>query len=178
MGRFWGQVRDAFDLGAKAGLEGLKNLNFALINSFEDAKDAVDALGRAIKNEIINQLARAGIKFALNLIAPGLGSALGFAGFQQGGLADRGLALVGEAGPEIVDFRQPGRVYTNDELGNAISGSGGGNVFNFAPNIYSADNEAVRSSLSEVFPLFVEETRRVLINDLSTPTSSRALVRG
>ena len=117
----------------------------------------------------------------LNLVAPGLGSIddlFGSIGLQYGGLADRGLALVGEAGPELVDFRQPGRVYTNEELGNAISGAGGGNNFYFAPNIYSADNEAVRSSLSEVFPLFVEETRRVLINDLSTPTSSRALVRG
>lgn len=41
----------------------------------------------------------------------------------QGGLAKAGLALVGEAGPELVDFKSPGRVYTAEQtqefIGNA-----------------------------------------------------------
>ncbi|SOD97014.1 tape measure protein [Caenispirillum bisanense] len=44
--------------------------------------------------------------------------------FADGGFASPGLALVGEYGPEIVDFHNPGRVYTNRELGEAVRGGG------------------------------------------------------
>lgn len=40
--------------------------------------------------------------------------------YAVGGLAPAGLALVGENGPEIVDFKSPGRVYTNDQLSTAL----------------------------------------------------------
>jgi hypothetical protein len=40
--------------------------------------------------------------------------------YATGGLAPSGLALVGENGPEVVDFRTPGRVYTNGQLGSAL----------------------------------------------------------
>jgi hypothetical protein len=33
-------------------------------------------------------------------------------GFAMGGLANRGVNMVGENGPELVDFASPGRVYT------------------------------------------------------------------
>jgi hypothetical protein len=36
-------------------------------------------------------------------------------GFAKGGLARGGIAMVGEDGPELVDFSTPGRVYTNDQ---------------------------------------------------------------
>ena len=45
-------------------------------------------------------------------------------GFQQGGLARRGFAIVGEGGPELVDFRNPSRVYPNEDLAAAIGSSG------------------------------------------------------
>lgn len=35
--------------------------------------------------------------------------------FAEGGLAPGGLAIVGEQGPELVDFKTPGRVYTAEE---------------------------------------------------------------
>ena len=35
--------------------------------------------------------------------------------FAKGGLASSGLAIVGEQGPELVDFNSPGRVYTADQ---------------------------------------------------------------
>jgi uncharacterized protein (DUF1697 family) len=41
--------------------------------------------------------------------------------YAVGGLAPRGLALVGEEGPEIVDFESPGRVYSSGELSRAIT---------------------------------------------------------
>lgn len=44
-------------------------------------------------------------------------------GHAAGGLASRGLALVGEKGPEIVNFESPGQVLTADETRDALSGN-------------------------------------------------------
>ncbi|OQB10066.1 MAG: hypothetical protein BWY21_00550 [Parcubacteria group bacterium ADurb.Bin216] len=45
----------------------------------------------------------------------------GFKEFAKGGLAD-GLSVVGELGPELVDFKTPGRVYSNSQS-NSMFGS-------------------------------------------------------
>lgn len=48
--------------------------------------------------------------------------------FANGGVAN-GWALVGEEGPELVNFSQPGRVYTAEQTAAALrSGAGAGNV--------------------------------------------------
>ena len=112
----------------------------------------------------------------MNLIAPGLGTALGFVGLQDGGLANRGLAVVGEAGPELVDFRQPGRVYTNEELQNALQGNRGTTV-NFAPVIYSSDGAAVRKALEDSYPLLEQSIINTMTNQLSSPTQTRQFIR-
>ena len=44
----------------------------------------------------------------------------------KGGLAD-GWAVVGERGPELVNFSQPGRVYTADQTAKALNGNGAPN---------------------------------------------------
>ena len=44
----------------------------------------------------------------------------GFPAFANGGLAS-GLAMVGEKGPELVDFRTPGRVYSNKASNDLLS---------------------------------------------------------
>ena len=44
-------------------------------------------------------------------------------GYAEGGLADRGWAIVGEEGPELVRFHQPGKVYTADETRDALTGA-------------------------------------------------------
>src|SRR5699024_10716780 len=41
--------------------------------------------------------------------------------FAKGGLARKGWALVGEEGPELVNFSNPGRVYTASETAEALS---------------------------------------------------------
>ena len=43
-------------------------------------------------------------------------------GFANGGYASPGMAIVGERGPELVDFQRPAMVYTNSELRNAMGG--------------------------------------------------------
>lgn len=46
--------------------------------------------------------------------------------FAQGGYSGRGWALVGEEGPELLDLKTPGRVYTADQTRAALSGSAAG----------------------------------------------------
>ncbi len=68
-------------------------------------------------------------------------------GYADGGLAHVGLAVVGEAGPEIVDFSRPGRVYRNDELASAIY-SGRGQGSSNADVV--AELRAVRAELAQL----------------------------
>lgn len=46
-------------------------------------------------------------------------------GFAVGGYASPGFAMVGERGPELVDFATPGRVYTADQTRAAMRGDDG-----------------------------------------------------
>ena len=48
----------------------------------------------------------------LNVIPSGPSDKAGVKAFARGGLAMPGWAVVGEEGPELVNFSQPGRVYT------------------------------------------------------------------
>ena len=97
-------------------------------------------------------------------------------GAQHGGIR-RGLTLVGEAGPELVNFRQPTRVTTNNDLREAF-GSMGGNVFNFSPIIQSSDDAAIRRALSEAFPVFEKRIESIVGRNLSRPSSLRKNVTG
>lgn len=47
--------------------------------------------------------------------------------FASGGLAYRGLSIVGENGPELVDFQTPGRVYTAEETFGMFNGTSSAN---------------------------------------------------
>lgn len=48
-----------------------------------------------------------------------------FTHYAKGGLARPGWAIVGEEGPELVNFSNPGRVYTADETARAFGAMGG-----------------------------------------------------
>jgi coenzyme F420-reducing hydrogenase delta subunit len=43
-------------------------------------------------------------------------------GFANGGYYPGGMAMVGERGPELIDFNNPGQVYSNDRLRSAMGG--------------------------------------------------------
>ncbi len=51
--------------------------------------------------------------------------AKGLSGFANGGYYPGGMAMVGERGPELIDFSNPGMVYSNERLRSAM---GGGDV--------------------------------------------------
>lgn len=68
---------------------------------------------------------------------------------EHGGLA-RGLTLVGERGPELVNFRRPGQVTSNDDLVHALRGLSDQQptVQNFNINLPSADPELLVRAVS------------------------------
>ena len=148
--------------------------------SFDKIGDAVKKLARAILNDLVQALIVAQIRAAALSFLGGLGGggAGGFAipGLQHGGRGS-GFAVVGEGGPELVDFRRPGRVYSNDELSAAISG-GGAPYFNFAPIIQSSDGPAVRRAVLESFPIFEERVLRRFAGDMRRPSALRTATRG
>ena len=77
---------------------------------------------RSLISDIQSAVIRAAI---VEPIAQGIAGGLsGITGFQHGGLA-KGFSIVGEGGPELVDFSTPARVYPNEDLRHALSGGGG-----------------------------------------------------
>ena len=74
-----------------------------------------------------------GISFGASASGASLGSGFNYIGdigmgiqFANGGYAS-GWSLVGERGPELVNFSQPGRVYNAEQTAKALSGGAGTN---------------------------------------------------
>ena len=138
------------------------------INGFDSFEDALKSLTASL----VSDFAPVFTKFAIGqLFGPSAAAGTGgifstlFGSFQHGGLAS-GLSLVGEAGPELVDFRSPGRVYSNEMLGAALSGRGG-ETFNFNPTIIGSDEIKVRQVLNEQMPVFIQRARASIVQDQS-----------
>lgn len=139
----------------------------------------------AIVDIIVREFLRlAVIKPLLDYIFGGLGSLFSggggsssligtsdFQGLERGGLARRGLALVGEGGPELVDFESPGRVYTNDALADAI-GRNNAPVITMDYTINSMDGPGVRRELERLRPQLMEDAVRA-VEGLATRSNSR-----
>jgi len=160
-------LRQRLDSVYSSSVDRVSSLLTGAITGMESLGDAAKNIARSIISEILSAYIRSGI---LNLLG-GLGFSLpgGISGFQHGGLARRGLALVGEAGPEIVDFRSPGRVYTSDELAGAVGG-GRSMTFNFSPVVQSSDSAAVSRALADAYPIFEDRIRQTVIQDLHRPS--------
>lgn len=99
--------------------------------------------------------------------------------FQHGGFHTGGFALVGERGPELVDFRTPSRIYSNDDLESALQGRGGeGTVINYSPVIQSSDTDAVRRALADSFPAFERLVEERITRKLQRRSTMRVRVTG
>lgn len=148
-------------------ITGVTNVGDTLKNLVrETVNDVLNALIRPVISDL---LARTGISAIFGSLIPARA---------QGGFSGSGLTLVGEEGPEIVDFRSPGRVYNNAELSSAIAGSGGGNTFVFSPVIQSADSAAVSRAVAEAFPIFEQRVLGRISLDSRRPSQLRDSVRG
>lgn len=158
-----------------------RNINGAVEDIFFGAASIRDGV-KSIINEVIKEFTRLlVIRPLLNLIFGAFGGGAGvsssligtsdFQGFQRGGQAS-GLAVVGEAGPELVDFRRPGRVYSNDDLAAALDGGGGGIIVNQSWTINSTDGPGVRRELAKVLPVF----EQITINNVARQMSDKSSV--
>ena len=72
--------------------------------------------------------------------------------FAQGGYTGRGWALVGEEGPELLDLKTPGRVYTADQTRAALSGSAAGGTTKIIVQLENKSGTQLKAS-SKILPL-------------------------
>lgn len=102
--------------------------------AFQTAKDAIDRIWKGVANVVrkpinfvIGTVYNDGIRKVFNKVAGIVGinkldAANQIPAFAKGGLHKGGWALVGEEGPELVNFGSPGRVYTAAETQAMLAG--------------------------------------------------------
>ena len=159
----------------------MENFLTSAIVNFDSLSDAARQFGRVLLQEVVRQLIASPIASAVALginsifsTGPAGGLQVDFANISpidqaaEGGLK-RGLTLVGEGGAEIVDFQTPSRVYTTEELSQALRGGGQASVYNFSPVINSSggDENRIRAIMLQMFPLW----RQTITNDIKTKLS-------
>ena len=154
-----------------------------LFDDFSDhIKQAARNLAQTILNELqnalvaqpivnfLNQFAQQGASALAGFFNPGTSSSI--PAFQHGGVAS-GLAFVGEAGPELVNFRSPARVYPNRDLGSILGGFTQVNNW----NISGSDADTVRNAIAEAAPLLIEASKQGIIRDSGRPSQVRQALR-
>src|SRR5690606_29513524 len=91
------------------------------VDSIKGIWEGLREVARKPINFVIETVYTDGIKKLFDNVAKAIGSdarlprATPIPAYAKGGLAAPGWALVGEEGPELVNFGQPGRVYTARE---------------------------------------------------------------
>lgn len=128
----WNWVNDKVFTPFKKGLTNLKDHVNTIKEGIGKAWKGVANFFRNPINWVLDKVWNNGIAKAYNNAASALGlktritTEAKIPKFAKGGLAKKGWALVGEEGPELVNFSAPGRVYTAAEtravLGDAPSG--------------------------------------------------------
>lgn len=99
-----------------------------------------------------------------------------FGGARANGGMARGMTLVGERGPELVDFSRPGMVYSNERLSAALAGGGRGTTIHY--NINSTDGPGVRAALAEATPGIVAAANQQMIEETNRVGSTRTIMQG
>src|SRR5690625_4979020 len=134
----WGGIKSAFKAPwdwvktnvfgrFKDGLKNLRNNVRTMADSMGNAWRTIANKFRNPINWVLDKVWNKGIAKAFNNAAGALKLKLKLPvearipAFAKGGLAKKGWALVGEEGPELVNFDQPGRVYTAQETADALS---------------------------------------------------------
>lgn len=106
--------------------QSIKRLSSLLSNTLVDAITGVDDAFKDFGRNALRILLQLGIRIGL-IAALGPGG-LAIPGFAKGGVAS-GLALVGEAGPELVNFDSPSRVMSAPATRGLLAGGAGEVVF-------------------------------------------------
>nr|WP_239541689.1 peptidoglycan DD-metalloendopeptidase family protein [Pseudoglutamicibacter cumminsii] len=122
----WNSVKGSFGL-MKGGVKGIGK-------AFEKARDAIRTAWNMIKgiaakpiNFVIDTVYNNGIRKVVGAVGKLVGMKTPdripkIKGYAKGGRAPKGWAIVGEEGPELVNFTHPGRVYTAAETQAMLTG--------------------------------------------------------
>ena len=158
-----------------------EQINEAALDAAYSFEELIFSINRDLSNlgdafrAFMNDLARSLFR---SFVTEPLGEALGaFVGRRAGGGYASGLTLVGEVGPELVDFRSPAQVYSSHQLARALSG-GGGNVsvsINFAPEVVAMDSDGVQDAMRQSERELEGIIRRVMVEQLQRPGPVRQL---
>lgn len=135
-----GKAKDAFSRMEQMGSDAFAELGYQLRGLVLGAQ----SLGDALRN--------LGMRMAEQLFDSAwssLGKGLSIPGFATGTpSAPRGLAMVGERGPELVSFRGGERVFSNGETRRIMAGAGGrGNV---SMTVIANDADSFRRSQRQI----------------------------
>lgn len=169
------QTESVFQQIGQTMAHSFANAFTSIIDGSQKAGDAVVGLLRQLANLLLNRA----FQMLFNMMFPGSG------GFSVGGFvptpgvgmyakgtdsAKRGLAIVGEQGPELVRFRGGEQVIPNHELDGL---GGGGNVMNVNVHVSGARGNAeiqemvergVRSGLSQYDQTLPTRVQKILID--------------
>ena len=176
----------------------LKNEIQALQRQQEFARSAADSFTNSLGGIItgsqsgseavkgfISSLANLVLQYTVLIpLAQSLAGAFGGFGLPAIGAAAtggfrRGLTLVGERGPEIVDLGGGSQVYTNEQLAAAVGGGGGQSVSVVNNiNIDSTDGPGVQRALAEALPAITDASVNRIMSESSRPGPLRTVLRG
>ena len=96
---------------------------------------------------------------------------------QHGGLA-HGLALVGEGGVELADFRRPARIYSNEDLRAAIAGGGKGDITLNVNVAAGVDEGMVRQIVvDDLLPVISDAVQGSMVRAARRPSGFRRALR-
>ena len=125
-----------------------------VIDDFRGIGSAVSNLAKTIRDELLTVLLLRPLTTQLaSFVAGNIGLPTTVTPRQRGGFTPPGLTLLGEGGPELVDFRRPGQVYSTSQLAAALRESQGGQGINLTVNIAPGVNSAqVSQAIAESYP--------------------------
>ena len=162
LGQFNEWVNATFSLNqrydeVRAQLERMQQISFGIGSAIGGALDRLAAGTTSLKDSLTDLVNEISAVLRRTLIIEPLrqfigqqlfGSlAAGIPARQAGGLA-RGLTLVGEQGPELVDFRQTARVYSAPQTQELL---GRGVTLNYAPSVQGANADQLRALMYHEF---------------------------
>ena len=162
---------------ARSAANSFTNALGGMITGSQTGEEAVKSLITSLANLVLQYT-------VLIPLAQSLASAFGTFGIPTIGAAAtggfrRGLTLVGERGPELVDLGSGSRVYTNEQLANAV-GTGGGEGISVINNINidSTDGPGVRRALAEALPALTDASVNRIMAESARPGPVRTMLRG
>ena len=174
-----------------AALQRQQEFARSVAGSFTDALGGIITgaqSGEQAVKSFIGSLANLVLQYTVLIpLAQSLAQSLGgFSGFGIGGIGTaatggfrRGLTLVGERGPELVDLGSGSHVYSNEQLADAVGNGGGGGVSVINNiSIESTDGPGVQRALAEALPAITDASVNRILNEVTRPGQVRTMLRG